>query len=133
MRMTIIEKILARASGRDRVSAGDTVVRQVDMNVLIDLMFTSWPDVARIADRTAIILDHSVPAPTLTDANATAVARRCPPTSPRSSSTTFADASSASMALESMFHPFRIKTPCTPRCALLTWEPSNRVSPGPAG
>ena len=35
------------------------------MNVLIDLMFTNWPDPVKIADpdRTAIILDHAVPAP----------------------------------------------------------------------
>jgi 3-isopropylmalate/(R)-2-methylmalate dehydratase large subunit len=78
MGMTVIEKILARASGRDRVQAGDTVVCQVDMNVLIDLMFTQWPDLVKIADpdRTAIILDHAVPAPSLADANAGTAARR---------------------------------------------------------
>ena len=77
MSMTMIEKILARASGQDRVSAGDTVVCRVDMNVLIDLMFTNWPDPVKIADpqRTAIIMDHAVPAPTLTDANASVAAR----------------------------------------------------------
>jgi 3-isopropylmalate/(R)-2-methylmalate dehydratase large subunit len=78
MGMTAIEKILARASGRDRVQPGDTVVCQVDMNVLIDLMFTNWPDLVKIADpdRTAIIMDHAVPAPTLGDANAGTVARK---------------------------------------------------------
>ena len=77
MSMTMIEKILARASGQDQVSAGDTVVCRVDMNVLIDLMFTNWPDPVKIADpqRTAIIMDHAVPAPTLTDANAGLAAR----------------------------------------------------------
>lgn len=72
MGMTVIEKILARASGRERVAAGDTVVARVDMNVLIDLMFTSWTQPLKIADpdRVAIILDHAVPAPTLADANA---------------------------------------------------------------
>jgi 3-isopropylmalate/(R)-2-methylmalate dehydratase large subunit len=77
MSMTMIEKILARASGQERVSAGDTVVCRVDMNVLIDLMFTNWPDPVKIADpaRTAIIMDHAVPAPTLTDANGGVAAR----------------------------------------------------------
>jgi len=78
MGMTVIEKILARASGRDHVRAGDTVVCGVDMNVLIDLMFTNWPDLVKIADpdRTAIIVDHAVPAPSLADANAGTAARR---------------------------------------------------------
>ena len=77
MGMTMTEKILARSSGRDRVTAGDTVVCRVDMNVLIDLMFTHWPDPVKIADpgRTAIILDHAVPAPTIADANAGTRAR----------------------------------------------------------
>lgn len=76
MGMTMTEKILARA-GRDTVGAGDTVVCRVDMNVLIDLMFTKWPDPVKIADpdRTAIILDHAVPAPSLADANAGTTAR----------------------------------------------------------
>ncbi|GAA2437270.1 aconitase/3-isopropylmalate dehydratase large subunit family protein [Actinomadura vinacea] len=75
--MTVIEKILARASGRDHVAAGDTVVARVDMNVLIDLMFTNWTRPLKIADpgRTAIVMDHAVPAPTLADANAGTRAR----------------------------------------------------------
>ncbi|MCE0763699.1 3-isopropylmalate dehydratase large subunit [Pseudonocardia kujensis] len=75
--MTVIETILARAAGRDRVRPGDTVVTRVDMNVLIDLMFTRWVDPLRIADpdRTAIVLDHAVPAPTLVDAEAGVRAR----------------------------------------------------------
>ena len=43
MGMTMIEKILARASGQTQIGVGDTVVCRVDMNVLIDLMFTQWP------------------------------------------------------------------------------------------
>lgn len=72
MGMTMIEKILARASGREHVSAGDTVVARVDMNVLIDLMFTQWRQPLTIADpdRVAIIMDHAVPAPSIADANA---------------------------------------------------------------
>ena len=78
MGMTMIEKILARASGQTQIGVGDTVVCRVDMNVLIDLMFTQWPHPVTIADpgRTAIILDHAVPAPTLIDANAGTVARK---------------------------------------------------------
>ncbi len=71
MGMTMIEKILARASGQDTVRAGDTVVAEVDMNVLIDLQFARWIQPNRIADaeRTAIVLDHAVPAPTVRDAD----------------------------------------------------------------
>lgn len=78
MGMTMVEKILARASGRPAVQAGDTVVARVDMNVLIDLMFTRWPDPLTIADadRTAIVLDHAVPAPSVVDADAGVLARR---------------------------------------------------------
>lgn len=50
MGTTMMGKILARASGRERVGAGDTVVRRVDMNVLADLMFTNRPDPVRTAD-----------------------------------------------------------------------------------
>ncbi|GAA0903925.1 MULTISPECIES: aconitase/3-isopropylmalate dehydratase large subunit family protein [Streptomyces violaceusniger group] len=77
MGMTMVEKILARASGRPAVQAGDTVVAKVDMNILIDLMFTQWPDPLSIADaeRTAVILDHAVPAPSVVDANAAVLAR----------------------------------------------------------
>jgi 3-isopropylmalate/(R)-2-methylmalate dehydratase large subunit len=70
--MTIIEKILARGAGRNSVGAGDTVVCDVDMTVLIDLHFASrWVNPLRIAnpDRVAVVMDHAVPAPTLEDAN----------------------------------------------------------------
>lgn len=77
MGMTMIEKILARAAGVDRVRAGDTVVCGVDMNVLIDMMFHYWQEPVAIADpdRTAIVMDHAVPAPTLADAQSGIVAR----------------------------------------------------------
>ena len=43
MGMTMIEKILARAAGLDQVQAGEFVVCDVDMTVLIDLQFaTLW-------------------------------------------------------------------------------------------
>jgi 3-isopropylmalate/(R)-2-methylmalate dehydratase large subunit len=71
MGMTMIEKILARKAGRESVSAGDTVVVEVDMTVLIDLQFaTMWIQPSRIYDpeKLAIVMDHAVPAPTLKDA-----------------------------------------------------------------
>jgi 3-isopropylmalate/(R)-2-methylmalate dehydratase large subunit len=71
MGMTIIEKIFARKAGLDTVRAGDTVVVDVDMTVLIDLQFaTMWLQPNRIhdPDRLAIVMDHAVPAPTLKDA-----------------------------------------------------------------
>jgi 3-isopropylmalate/(R)-2-methylmalate dehydratase large subunit len=79
MGMTIIEKILARASGRDRVEVGEFVVCDVDMTVLIDLQFaTLWASPTRIADanRLAVIMDHAVPAPTISDADGGVRARR---------------------------------------------------------
>ncbi|MFC4942427.1 aconitase/3-isopropylmalate dehydratase large subunit family protein [Pseudonocardia sp. GCM10023141] len=74
----MIEKILARASGQDRVGVGDTIVCEVDMNVLIDLMFQYWHEPLALADpeRTAIIMDHAVPAPTLGDAQSGILARK---------------------------------------------------------
>jgi 3-isopropylmalate/(R)-2-methylmalate dehydratase large subunit len=72
MSMTIIEKILARGSELERVEAGDVVVCDVDMTVLIDLQFaTMWAEPTRIADpeRLAVVMDHAVPAPSVSDAN----------------------------------------------------------------
>ncbi|GAA0995694.1 aconitase/3-isopropylmalate dehydratase large subunit family protein [Acrocarpospora macrocephala] len=71
MGMTMIEKLLARKAGIPRVQAGDTVVVDVDMCVLIDLQFaTTWVQPVRIADpeRVAVVMDHAVPAPSLKDA-----------------------------------------------------------------
>jgi 3-isopropylmalate/(R)-2-methylmalate dehydratase large subunit len=70
--MTIIEKILARAAGREHVEVNDFVVCEVDMTVLIDLQFaTLWASPTRIADpdRLAVIMDHAVPAPSVADAD----------------------------------------------------------------
>jgi 3-isopropylmalate/(R)-2-methylmalate dehydratase large subunit len=72
MSMTMIEKILARASGQDHVEVGEFVVCSVDMTVLIDLQFaTMWASPTRIADadRLAVIMDHAVPAPSVSDAD----------------------------------------------------------------
>jgi 3-isopropylmalate/(R)-2-methylmalate dehydratase large subunit len=79
MGMTIIEKILARASGREEVEVGEVVVCDVDMTVLIDLQFaTLWASPTRIADadRLAVIMDHAVPAPTVSDADGGVKARK---------------------------------------------------------
>lgn len=83
MSMTIIEKILARKAGLDRVAPGEVVVCDVDMTVLIDLQFAaSWQDPTRIADadKLAVVMDHAVPAPSIGDADggvrARAFARR---------------------------------------------------------
>jgi 3-isopropylmalate/(R)-2-methylmalate dehydratase large subunit len=72
MAMTIIEKILARAAGRDHVEVGEFVVCDVDMTVLIDLQFaTMWVSPTRIHDphKLAVIMDHAVPAPSVSDAD----------------------------------------------------------------
>jgi 3-isopropylmalate/(R)-2-methylmalate dehydratase large subunit len=78
MGMTIIEKILARAAGRDQVEVGEFVVCEVDMTVLIDLQFSAmWTSPTRIADadRVTVIMDHAVPAPSVGVADAGVLAR----------------------------------------------------------
>jgi 3-isopropylmalate/(R)-2-methylmalate dehydratase large subunit len=70
--MTMIEKILARGSELEHVEVGDVVVCDVDMTVLIDLQFaTMWAEPNRIADpeRLAVVMDHAVPAPSVSDAD----------------------------------------------------------------
>ncbi|PQM47764.1 2,3-dimethylmalate dehydratase large subunit [Mycobacterium talmoniae] len=84
MGMTVIEKILARKAGLDTVAAGDTVVVDVDMTVLIDLQFaTMWIPPTRIhdPDKLAVIMDHAVPAPTIKDAAGAPMPASSPPTS----------------------------------------------------
>lgn len=71
MGMTMIEKILARKAGLEHVSAGQTVVCDVDMTVMIDLQFaTGWVQPLRIHDpaKVAVVMDHAVPAPSVSDA-----------------------------------------------------------------
>jgi len=64
---SILEKILARASGSPRVAPGDLVVADVDTMVLYDSNFfpVYWRDPVRIADprRIVVAFDHRVPAP----------------------------------------------------------------------
>jgi len=79
MGMTMIERILAKRAGVPTIHAGDTVTVDVDMTVLIDLQFaTMWIEPLKIADpdKTAIVMDHAVPAPTIKDAAGGPKARR---------------------------------------------------------
>jgi 3-isopropylmalate/(R)-2-methylmalate dehydratase large subunit len=70
MAMTISEKILARASGKDRVEAGDYVVGKIDLAMIHDLTGPLTLNVLKEVgydkpwdpDRVVIILDHQVPA-----------------------------------------------------------------------
>ena len=73
MGMTIIEKILARASGQDRVRPGDIAVCRPDMVVQLDLTITiegMWYRPKKIfdIDRVALVFDHAIPAPSIKDA-----------------------------------------------------------------
>lgn len=79
MGSTMIEKILARASGAETVRPDDTAVCEIDMTVLIDLQFKAnrWLEPVRIhdAEKVAVILDHAIPAPSILDADAGVKAR----------------------------------------------------------
>ncbi len=79
MGMTMIEKILARSAGVDEVVVGQTVTANVDMAVMIDLQFaTAWIQPSRIADanKLAVVMDHAVPAPSISDATGGSNARK---------------------------------------------------------
>ncbi|MBM3571504.1 MAG: homoaconitate hydratase family protein [Alphaproteobacteria bacterium] len=78
---TTLEKILARAAGRDRVRPGDIAVCRPDMVIQIDLTITidgGWyrPKKLFDPDRIALIFDHAVPAPSIADAAGMAEGRR---------------------------------------------------------
>ena len=79
MGMTIAEKILARKSGRARVTAGDLVTVEVDTVILFDNNFmpSQWRDILRLKDpeRVIVVLDHRVPAATQASAAAHRTAR----------------------------------------------------------
>src|SRR3954469_6568817 len=66
MGMTIIEKILARASSAATIGPGDLAVVDVDLSVLIDLSFSpsSWREVLKVhdPDKVVVVFDHDVPA-----------------------------------------------------------------------
>ena len=66
MGMTIVEKILARASGRTTAGPGDIVDVAVDTAVLIDTNFypAAWREVLKVhdPDKVVVIYDHRTPA-----------------------------------------------------------------------
>lgn len=72
MPKTIIEHILAGASGVDDVVPGQIVTCEVDLTVIIDVQFAQLrlADVVAVhdPDKIAIVMDHAVPAPTVRDA-----------------------------------------------------------------
>jgi len=73
MGSTIIEKILARASGQNEVRPGDIAVCRPDMVVQLDLVLTiegGWYRPKKLFDpnRVALIFDHAIPAPSIKDA-----------------------------------------------------------------
>jgi 3-isopropylmalate/(R)-2-methylmalate dehydratase large subunit len=79
MSMTMIENLLARKGGVQRLQPGDIVTVEVDMCVMIDLQFaTLWITPSRVhdPDKVAVVMDHAVPAPTLKDAEAGPKARK---------------------------------------------------------
>ncbi len=80
MPMTIVEKILARASGAPHVKPGDLVVVKVDTVVLYDGNFfpAYWRELTRVwdPDSVVVVYDHRVPAPDRSCAKAHEVGRR---------------------------------------------------------
>jgi 3-isopropylmalate/(R)-2-methylmalate dehydratase large subunit len=79
MGMTMVEKVLARTSGRDAVRVGDILVCTVDQIVQVDLSFTLMdkiPTRVKSPEKMAVIFDHAVPAPTVKDADGMSIARR---------------------------------------------------------
>lgn len=81
MGMTMIEKILARHAGVDRVKIGDIVICDVDMAVQIDIGFLiderlAMPKHVADPEKVAVILDHRVPPSKIEDAAAHRKARK---------------------------------------------------------
>jgi 3-isopropylmalate/(R)-2-methylmalate dehydratase large subunit len=83
MGMTLTEKILARASGRDRVRAGDIVCAKVDLAFAHDatmpltVLELQRMEVAQVFDRekVAVVCDHFVPNATIEAAEKTRLLR----------------------------------------------------------
>ncbi len=73
MGMTLAERILARAAGRDEVTAGEFVVADIDLALVHDIFAAQVFDmlaevgVDRIFDaaKTVVVIDHLVPAPSV--------------------------------------------------------------------
>ncbi len=78
--MTMAEKILARASGRERVRPGDLVIARVDRLLMTGWRFATFAQQAggRVWDpeRVVVVFDHVAPPPTVSAANAFAEARK---------------------------------------------------------
>ncbi len=72
MGMTMAERVLAKASGRDRVTAGEFVVARIDLALLHDIFAAQVFSMLKAVgvdqllepDRTVVVIDHLVPAPT---------------------------------------------------------------------
>ncbi|HEY5333421.1 MAG TPA: aconitase family protein, partial [Solirubrobacterales bacterium] len=63
------EKILARHSGVDTVKPGDLVVCDVDMAVQLDRSFATFiPNRISDPEKVAVVMDHTIPAPSIFDA-----------------------------------------------------------------
>ncbi len=78
--MTMAEKVLARASGRERVRPGDLVIARVDRLLMTGWRFAAFAKQAggRVWDpeRVVVVFDHVAPPPTVSAANAFAEARK---------------------------------------------------------
>ncbi|MDP6076665.1 MAG: 3-isopropylmalate dehydratase large subunit [Acidimicrobiales bacterium] len=69
--MNLAESILARASGRDQVAAGEFVMAEIDLALLHDIFAAQVFDLlgevgvngVSDPDRTVVVIDHLVPAP----------------------------------------------------------------------
>ena len=79
MGMTMVEKVLARTSGRDSVRVGDILECTVDQIVQVELSFTLMdkiPTRVKSPEKVSVVFDHAVPAPTVKDADGMSIARR---------------------------------------------------------
>ena len=79
MGMTMVEKVLARTSGRDSVQVGDILECTVDQIVQVELSFTLMdkiPTRVEAPEKVSVVFDHAVPAPTVKDADGMSIARR---------------------------------------------------------
>lgn len=79
MGMTIVEKILARASGQTSVAPGDLADVTVDTVVLFDSSFfpVDWREVLKVydPDKMVVAFDHRIPAPNRACAEAQVIGR----------------------------------------------------------
>ncbi len=72
MGMTMVEKILAAHAGLDEVRPGEIVTCEADWVVHVDLMFTvgtPMPKRVHRPDRQIVVMDHSIPACAVKDAD----------------------------------------------------------------